>query len=122
MTAEDFFKLIGAAIIGAIGGMLGTISVFRSRFLLIDARFESTARETATLRAHDKEMLELQLAQLRKSIRAAARTARRIEGRQRVQLELTADIARSMGLKHRALGDTLTREITETDKGDQTDG
>jgi hypothetical protein len=119
VTADDVFKLVAAVVLGAISGSLGTISVFRSRFLLIDARFESTAKEAATLRLHDKEMLDMQLAALRRSVRGAARTAKRIEGRQRVTLELLADVARSMGLKHRALGDTISREIGSTPESEE---
>lgn len=120
MDASEFFRYLFFTVAGAIVGALASIASFRAKFVVIDLRFKQERERSATLRAHDKEMLETTLATMRKEIRRARLASRRMEDRQRVSLELMADIARKLGVDHRGIGvDVLSRTITDKDDTSQ---
>lgn len=106
MTPDEFYKL--AAVY--IAGVVSCIAVFRTRFTRIDDRFAYEAQARAMERKHDKEMLDSTLDAMRKSIARTNRTVTRMERRQLATQEITADIARKLGVTHRALGDAITRD------------
>lgn len=113
MDAAEFFRYLFFTVAGALVGALASIAAFRAKFIVIDLRFEQDAKERATQRDHDKKMLELTLAGMKKEIRRARRATRRMEDRQRVSLELMADIARKLGVNHRGIGvDALSGALT----------
>lgn len=116
MEAADFFRYLFFTVAGAFVGALGSIATYRARFTLIDAKFSQEAERYATQRAHDKEMLEITLASMRKDIQRARRASARMERRQQVSIELMADIARKLGVEHRALGvDALTHSLAQAE-------
>lgn len=114
MNGDEIFKLLLSAAAGAVASLV----TVRTKFAIIDARFDSEKQLAATLREHDKAMLEKAFEQMRAEMREHHRTerqrARALGRRQRVMLELVADVANSMGIKHRALGvDAMVRSFTE---------
>lgn len=116
MEASDFFRYLFFTVAGAFVGALGSIATYRARFAVIDLKFDEQSRAYATQRKHDKEMLELTLTDMRKDIRRARRASSRMERRQQVSIELMADIARKLGVEHRAIGvDALTHSLAQAD-------
>lgn len=105
MSVEELTKFI----VVYIAGIVSSVAVFRTRFQRIDDRFVFEKEARATERAHDKEVLDLTLGAMRKNIARTTRTVARMERRQLATQEITADIARKLGVTHRALGDAITR-------------
>lgn len=124
MVVEEFLKFAAVYALGVIS----SIAVFRSRFIRIDDRFQREKelrdlerkfdKETlATERKHDKEMLDLTLGAMRRSIAKTNRMVVRMERRQLFTQELTADIARKLGVHHRII-DGPTRDGNGDDDDD----
>jgi hypothetical protein len=123
VTSENVIE----GIIIAAASVVSSLVAVRTRFALIEARIERDKSEAATQRQHDKEMLDSTLADIRADIQRhhtqARNVARASARRQKVTLELVADIAHSMNISHRALGvDALVRTIIQEQHSDSEEG
>lgn len=116
-------EAIANGILIAAASVVSSLVAVRTRFALIEARIEREKHETATLRQHDKEMLDAQLSEMSARIDRHHKQARsswsRAARRQKVTLEVIAEIAVKLNVKHRALGvDALVRTIHESREDD----
>lgn len=102
VTLHDLLAVLAS---GGMGWLVALVT-FRTRMAALEWRAAA---------------LEKQAAGLAKAVDRIERAFNAIERRQLVQLQLSADIARKMGISHRLPEDLLVRLLTEEDSQQEGD-
>lgn len=129
--AAEVLGGVGAQFVPALLGFLGALALFRGKFQVYEERHAALATKIAedkhaaelnvlSERAHDKELARIGFDSICSSVAEMVKTVdergARMERRQGITLELTASIARKMGVTHRAIGtDAFAELLTEED-------
>jgi ABC-type lipopolysaccharide export system ATPase subunit len=103
----------------AAASVVGSLVVTRTRFALLEQREKERERERDTYRKNERERLDKLFADVRLTAarhhRAERQSAAECQRRQAVTLEVVAEIAYALNIRHRALGvDALVRTIHES--------
>jgi hypothetical protein len=109
------------AVGGAIVGFLAAFAVFERRVTKIEENLNAHKEQVDRDRKHDHQMLEVSLAGIKQDIAAQRERFEEAhaatERRQKVSLDILANVARKLNVAHRAIGADALINAGEDDNG-----